>query len=73
MIKVETTAEVITTCYLTDYDEKKVKIFMEENQCDLEDAVKELFWNNELDIYCQSTESDFHTESIDLVEEVDDD
>lgn len=69
MIKVETTAEVITTCYLTDEDEEKVKIFMEENQCDLEETVKELFWNNELDIYTHSTESDFHTESIDLVEE----
>ena len=69
MIRVETTAEVITTCILTDEDEEKVKVFMEENQCDLEDAVKELFWNNELNIYCQSTESDFHTESIDFVEE----
>lgn len=69
MIKVETTAEVITTCYLTGEDEEKVKVFMEENQCDLEDAVKELFWNSELDIYCQSIESDFHTESIDLVME----
>ena len=69
MIRVETTAEVITTCILTDEDEEKVKVFMEENQCDLEDAVKELFWNNELNIYSQSTESDFHTESIDLVEE----
>lgn len=73
MIRVETTAEVITTCILTDEDEEKVKAFMEENQCDLEDAVKELFWNNELNIYCQSTESDFHTESIDLVEEEDND
>ena len=69
MIKVETTAEVITTCYLTSEDEKKVKMFMEENKCDLEDAVHELFWNNELDIYSNSTESDFHTESIDLVTE----
>lgn len=71
MIKVETTAEVITTCYLTDEDEEKVRAFMEENCCDLEDAVKELFWNNELDIYTHSTESDFHTQSIDLVEEED--
>lgn len=69
MIKVETTAEVITTCYLTDEDEEKVRAFMEENDCDLEDAVTELYWNNELNIYSQSTESDFHTQSIDLVEE----
>lgn len=69
MIKVETTAEVITTCYLTIKDEEKVKAFMKKNQCDLEDAVKELFWNNEINIYNNSTESDFNTESIDLVEE----
>lgn len=69
MIRVETTAEVITTCILTDEDEEKVKTFMEKNQCDLEDAVKALFWTNELNIYDQSTESDFHTESIDSVEE----
>lgn len=69
MIRVETTAEVITTCILTDEDEEKVKAFMKQNQCDLEDAVRELFWNNELNIYSQSTESDFNTQSIDLVEE----
>lgn len=73
MIKVETTATVITTCFLTDEDEEKVKAFMEENECDLEDAVKELFWDNELDIYTHSTESDFHTESIDLILEEEDD
>lgn len=69
MIKVETTATVVTTCYLTNEDEEKVRAFMKENVCDLEDAVKELFWNNELDIYTHSTESDFSTESIDLVVE----
>lgn len=73
MIKVEATAEVITTCYLTDEDEDKVRAFMEENNCDLEDAVKELFWDNKLDIYSNSTESDFNTQSIDAVEEEEDD
>ena len=67
MIKVETTAEVITTCYLTDKDEKEVRNFMEKYNCDLEYAVNMLFWTNKLDIYTNSTESDFHTESIDLV------
>lgn len=51
---------------------KKEYIADTDGECDLEDAVKELFWNSELDIYTQSTESDFHTESIDLVEEEDD-
>ena len=69
MIKVETTANVTITCYLTAEDEEKVKAFMEENACDLEDAVRALFWTNELNIYSNSTESDFHTESIDFVSE----
>lgn len=72
MIKVETTAEVITTCYLSDKDEEKVRAFMEKNNCDLEDAVKELFWDNELNIYKNSIESDFNTQSIDVVEEEED-
>lgn len=71
MIKIETTAEVVTTCYLTNADEEKVKTFMEENECDLEEAVEALFWTNELDIYSNSTESDFQTQSIDLVIEED--
>ena len=69
MIKVETTATVVTTCYLSNEDEEKVKAFMEENKCDLKDAVNALFWTNELNIYTYSTECDFHTESIDLVTE----
>ena len=69
MIKVETTAKVITTCYLTVEDEEKVKAFMKENECDLEDAVREPFWDNKVDIYSNSTESDFNTQSIDAVEE----
>lgn len=73
MIKVEATAEVITTCYLTDEDENRVRAFMEKNNCDLEDAVKELFWDNKLDIYSNSTESDFNTQSIDAVEEEEED
>lgn len=69
MIKVETTAQVITTCFLTNEDEEKVKAYMKDNECDLEDAVKALFWTNELNIYTDSIESDFSTESIDSIEE----
>ena len=71
MLVVQTTAEVLYTCHLSDEDEAKVRAFMEENDCDLEDAVKELYWDNKLDIYSNSTESDFNTQSIDLVEEDD--
>ena len=70
MIEIQTTAEVQFTCYLTDEDEEKVKTFMKENQCDLEDAVKELYCNNELNIYSNSIEGDFNTDSIDCVEEI---
>jgi hypothetical protein len=68
MIKIETTARVRTTCCLTDEDEKKVRAYMEENVCDLDDAVRELFWNDDkFNIYKNSTESDFYTTSIDEV------
>lgn len=73
MITVETVAEVTTTCYLTEEDEETVKNYMKENCCDLKDAVKELFWNNEIDIYLQSTESDFSTNEITRVMEEKDD
>lgn len=46
---------------------------METNCCDLEDAVKELFWSNEIDIYLQSTESDFSTNEITQVSEEEND
>ena len=67
MLVLQTTAEVLYTCYLSDEDENKVRAFMEENDCDLEDAVKELFWDGELDIYADSQESDFNTQTIDNV------
>ena len=67
MLVVQTTAEVLYTCYLTDEDEGKVRAFMEENDCDLEDAIKELFWDNKIDIYANSQESDFNTQTIDDV------
>ena len=73
MITVETVAEVTTTCYLTEEDEETVKNYMKENCCDLEDAVKELFWNNEINIYLQSTESDFSTNEITQVREEEED
>ena len=46
---------------------------MEKYNCDLEYAVNMLFWTNKLDIYTNSTESDFHTESINLVTDEDED
>ena len=65
MITVEVTASVMYTCELTEEDEEKVKAFAEENDVDLEFAVWELYSASEINLYKNSVESDFSTESID--------
>lgn len=69
MITVEVTALVSYTCHLTVEDEEKVKAFAEENDVDLDEAVWELYADNEINLYKHSVESDFNTESIDRVYE----
>lgn len=64
MIKVQVTASVLYTCELTAEDEEKVKAFAEETNTDLEVAVWELYSVREIDLYKNSVESDFNTESI---------
>ena len=71
MITVEVTANVMYTCHLTEDDSEKVKEFAEENDCDWETAIWELYSVGELDLYHSSTESDFSTESIDAAYEKD--
>jgi hypothetical protein len=65
MITVETTASVSYTCQLTAKDEEKVRAFAEENDVELADAIWELYWSGEINLYKNSVESDFSTESID--------
>lgn len=65
MITVEVTACVLYTCELTEEDEKKVKAFAEENDVELEVAIWELYSVGEINLYKNSVESDFSTESID--------
>ena len=65
MIKVEVTAEVLYTCELTIEDEEKVKAFAKENDVGLAVAVHELYSVGEIELYENSTESDFSTERID--------
>ena len=65
MITVEVTASVAYTCELTAKDEEKVKAFAEENDVELAVAVAELYAIGEINLYKNSVESDFSTESID--------
>lgn len=69
MMTVEVTASVLYTCHLSTGDEEKVKAFAKENNIDLEEAVFELYADGEIDLYKDSVESDFSTESIDSVYE----
>ena len=69
MMNVTVTATVQYTCFLNEAKARKVKAYAEENNCTLEEAVRELYYDDELDLYDNSTESDFTTESIDQVEE----
>lgn len=73
MIKVEVKAEVTYTCFLSKEDSDKVKKYAEENECELIEAVEELYINNPLDesieLYKDSVESDFSTEEFVFAEE----
>lgn len=69
MIKLQTTAEVNYVCILNAEDEEKVRQLMKEKDLDLEDAVRELFWD--MSVYLDSEETDFNTVSIDDVWEDD--
>ena len=69
MITIGTTATVEYTCWLTEEDEQRVRFYAEENEMDIEEAVQELYDKGEIQIYQDSTESDFTTEKIELVVE----
>ena len=62
-------ATVTYTCYLDKEDAEKVEALVEENDdLSLEDAVNELYAMGELNLYKNSTESDFCTTEISQVE-----
>lgn len=65
MITVEVTAMVQYTCELTAEDEEKVKAYAEENDVTLVYAVDVLYSMGEINLYKNSVESDFSTETID--------
>lgn len=66
-IEVETTATVTYVCNLSEEDTKKVCDYADEQGLTLREAVKELYADGKIDLYDDSTESDFSTESIDRV------
>lgn len=68
-MKVRTTATVEYVCYLRDEDAEKAREYAEREDCTLRQAVSDLYCEGEIDLYYDSSESDFSTESIDSVEE----
>ena len=68
-MRVEVEAKVLYTCFLSQEDENKVKQYAEENECDYEKAVWDLYCASEISLYYNSTESDFSTEEVICVEE----
>ena len=65
MLLVEAKAIVTYTCTLTNADEIKVKRYAKQNDVSLDQAIKKLWENNELDIYANNpTESDCNTEEV---------
>lgn len=79
MIKVEVTACVLYTCVLSEEDGKKVKELAKELAAPYgEDekeyyaqAVEELYHEGIIELYADSTESDFSTEGVERVYEDD--
>ena len=69
MMNVTVTATVQYTCFLNNAKACQVKAYAEQNDCTLEEAVWALYVDDMLDLYDNSTESDFTTESIDQVKE----
>ena len=66
---VMTEATVQYACRLSAEDEQKVRDYAEENDVTLEEAAGELYWDSAIDLYGDSWESDFNTNTILDVEE----
>ena len=64
MIELTAIAEVWYACELMEEDEQKVREFMKSEDVSVAYAVRELWMRNEIEIYTNSTESDFRTQEI---------
>ena len=62
-------ATVSYACRLNAEEEKKIREYSENNYLDIEEAVLELYNEGEIDLYKDSTESDFSTNCIEDVYE----
>lgn len=70
MITVNTTATVNYVCRIDGEQEKMVNEYAKRKNLSMLEAVRELYFDTdfEFDLYSESNESDFCTESIDSVE-----
>lgn len=71
MIIVEVEATVTYTCHLSEKESKEVKSYAKKNDLTLREAVEELYSQYKIDLYKQSTESDFSTKSFNCAYEED--
>ena len=66
-------ATVTYACRLSKEEEQKIREYIGDTDLSIEDAVTELYNVGEIDLYKNSTESDFSTNYITDVYEEDDD
>lgn len=66
---VMTEATVQYACRLSAEDEQKVREYAEQNDATLEEAVEALYGDCAINLYADSWESDFNTDTILKVEE----
>ena len=73
MLKVEVVGRICYTCELSDEDEEKVINYIKDNPEEFEFMTKEqsivaavhiLYYDSEIDLYDDATESDYSTEEI---------
>lgn len=57
-------ATVTYACRLSEEDEKKVMEYIGDSDLSIEDAVIELYFENKIDLYKNSHESDFYTNCV---------
>lgn len=68
MLNIEVEARVIYTCCLNADESSIVMKYAEENDCELEEAAYQCYMDGAIDLYKNSTESDFSTEEVLSVE-----
>ena len=64
-------ATVTYACWLSKEDEKKVLAYIGDTDLSMEDAIMELYNEGKINLYKNSTESDFSTNYITSVERED--